>query len=95
MKTLFLLLLTITLAGCLTCPAQDPIIVTKTVEVPVEVKCVISYPEEPPSRVLALPNDASVLTKTKAVLQDLEDQRDYSKRLKVIAQKCAEDKKTP
>lgn len=47
MKAL-ILLLAFTLAGCVTTPEKAPIIVTKTVtEVPVEVKCVISYPQEP------------------------------------------------
>lgn len=90
MKAL-ILLLAFTLAGCVTTPEKAPIVVTKTVEVPVEVKCVISYPQEPSPRVVALPADASPYAKAKASLQELEDQRQYAKELRAVLSKCAEN----
>lgn len=93
MKIALLPLLVLTLAGCLTVPERDPIIVTQKVEVPVVVKCVLSYPKEPSSEVEQLPLDASLYSKIRAALMDLEGQRQYSKELKAVMQKCAEDKK--
>lgn len=88
MKTL-LVLLAITLAGCVTTQERDPVIVTKTVEVPVPVKCSISYPQEPSQAVVSIPSTASGYAKTQAVLQELEDQRQYAKELRAVLSKCA------
>lgn len=94
MKAL-VLLCCLALAGCLTSHERDPIITTKTVEVPVEVKCVISYPQKPSPRLESVPVTASGYVKAQAALQELEDQRQYAKELHAVLSKCAEDKKNP
>lgn len=91
MKRLFLLLLLFTIAGCATAPERDPIIVTKTVEVPVTVKCSISYPKEPSRTVLSVLKGATPYEKVQGVLQELEDQRQYAKELLVVLSECTTD----
>lgn len=88
---LLILLSTFTLAGCVTQPERDPIVITKTVEVPVTVKCSISYPKEPSSSVLAVAEKATEYMKVQGVLQELEDQRQYAKELRTVLDKCATD----
>ena len=85
----YFLLVAFTLAGCATVPEKDPVVVTKTVEVPVPVKCVVSYPDEPSPSVISVPATASRYAKAQAVVQELEDQRQYAKELKAILSKCA------
>lgn len=89
MKLIAIVLLLFTLSGCVTQPERDPIIVTKTVEVPIEVKCVIYYPKEPSSSASLPAPEASGYAKVQAALQELEDQRQYAKELRAVLSKCA------
>lgn len=81
----------ITLAGCATDAPREPIIVTQRVEVPVPVKCELSYPEKPSQRVPTVPKEGTAYAKAQAALQELEDQRWYSKKLEAVMKKCAKD----
>lgn len=92
---LLLILCVITLAGCDTCPVREPVIVTQTVEVPVEVKCQVSYPKTPPHRLVEVARDAKGYDKASAALQELEEQREYAKLLRAALGKCAVDIVTP
>lgn len=89
---LLILLAVFALSGCLTTPERDPIIITKTVEVPVAVKCVISYPKEPSHKVTDVPSDATAYHKARGALQELEGQRQYAKELRAALTTCAEDR---
>lgn len=91
MKYLFLLLSLVSLAGCLTTPEREPIVVTKIVEVPVLVKCEISYPNEPPLGVAGLAVEAKSYEKARTALEELEAQRWYAKELRAALGKCAKD----
>lgn len=87
-----LLLSVVTLAGCITMPEKAPIFTTKTVEVPVQVKCVISYPKKPSGKITDLPKESKAYAKLSAALQELEGQRQYSKELEAVLMQCAENK---
>ena len=88
---LLLLLCPLSLTGCLTTAPHEPVIVTQTVEVPVPVKCAITYPTAPSQSVVTVPKDAKKYDKAKATLQELEAQRWYAKELHAALTKCAKD----
>lgn len=68
---------------------KDPIFVGTIVEVPVREKCVIDMPPEPSWQVGIVPSaDTSAFEKSKAVLAELEQRRDYITQLKAAAKKC-------
>ena len=81
----------LSLTACVTDAPREPVIVTQIVEVPVEVKCQISYPKRPSPKLPAVTKDASSYLKAQAALTELEDQRWYSKELEASMQKCAKD----
>lgn len=64
---------------------------TQTVEVPMAVKCQVSYPNEPSPLLTSVPVTASSHTKATAALRELEEQRWYSKKLYAALSKCAEN----
>lgn len=83
MRNLVLVLL---LVGC----ATDPQIVYKPVEVkiPVKEKCVVQIPAEPVWFGDAIPQGTSWYDKMKYALMEIEQRRDYERRLLAEAQKC-------
>lgn len=83
------------LAGCVTDPPREPITVTQVVEVPVEVKCAISYPKQPSESITDVPTSAKGYDKAKAALIELERQRWYAKELRAALTKCAKDQEKP
>lgn len=88
---MLIVLLVLTLAGCLNPTRPAPVVVTKTVEVPVTVKCVISYPQEPSAKATDPAQTDSPVVKAKAALAELEGTRQYAKELRAVLQKCASD----
>lgn len=88
---LLILLCVLSLAGCITNAPHEPVIVTQTVEVPVPVKCSISYPKQPSDSIAKIPTEAKKYDKAKAVMQELEAQRWYAKELHAALTKCAKD----
>lgn len=84
-----LALLAISLAGCNICPEREPIIVTKTVEVPVPVKCVITHPKRPSETLLAVRLGDTSYAKAEAALKDLEAYRWYAKEMEAALHACA------
>lgn len=82
------------LTACTTTPNCEPVIVTQTVEVPIEVKCQVSYPTAPVSTLLALPKTASHYDKLVAALKDLEDVRWYSREVEAALRRCAVSQNT-
>ena len=64
------LLIFFALAGCKTLPAPEPVIMTKTVSVPVPVACKVTLPAEPVLPSKAVPLTGDVLDLTKLALMD-------------------------
>lgn len=81
------------LAGCASAPVNqkptDPIFVGTTVPVVVAEKCHVEVPAEPAWQVEAAPAaGTNEFEKSKAVLAELEQRRDYENQLKAAAKKC-------
>jgi hypothetical protein len=92
MKKRLVLLALLAVAGCAT-PAvnqkpTDPIFVPSTVQVPVPERCHVELPPEPAWAVDALLPGASPFDRSKAVLAEVEQRRDYENQLKAAATKC-------
>lgn len=67
----------------------DPIFVGSKVEVPVRERCAVVIPDEPAWQVEVAPAaGTSEHEKSKAVLAELEQRRDYENQLKAAAKKC-------
>lgn len=81
--------LAVSLAGCGLCPEREPIIVTKTVEVPVPVKCVITHPKRPSETLLTVRLGDTAYAKAEAALKDLEAYRWYAKEMEAALHACA------
>ena len=94
MKKSFLsLCFTCALAACATSaplnqkPA-DPIFVATPVSVPVREECHVDAVPEPRWAVDEVAPDASAFDKSKAILAEVEQRRDYENQLKAAAKKC-------
>lgn len=91
---ILLLVLSLLLAGCASAPAvnqkpTDPIFVGTTVPVVVPDKCHVEVPAEPAWQVEAAAAAATnEFEKSKAVLAELEQRRDYENQLRAAAKKC-------
>jgi hypothetical protein len=93
MKTLIAFCLAITLAACASAPTvsqkpTDPIFVATPVSVPVRETCQVEAVPEPTWAVDQLAPDASAFDRSKAVLAEIEQRRDYENQLKAAAKKC-------
>ena len=92
-KSFLALCFTCTLAACATSapinqkPA-DPIFVATPVSVPVREECHVDAVPEPRWAVDEVAPDASAFDKSKAILAEVEQRRDYENQLKAAAQKC-------
>lgn len=93
-SSMVLVLAALLLAACASAPAvnqkpADPIFVGTTVPVVVADKCHVEVPAEPAWQVEAAPAaTTSEFEKSKAVLAELEQRRDYENQLKAAAKKC-------
>lgn len=89
LSLLFIVLLA-SMLGCATAPEKDirTVIQVKEVQVPVREKCRVEIPDEPAWAVLEIDVGVDHLTKSQAVLADLEQSRDYIQKLKTNARKC-------
>lgn len=87
MKVL-LSLLVLSLTGCGLCPTREPIVTTKTVEVPVPVKCEIKLPPIPTDSLLAVRLADPSYARASAVLKDLEAYRWYARELEAALREC-------
>lgn len=68
---------------------QDPIFQGVEVPVPVKEKCVVDIPLEPTWQVeVSSSNTTTSFEKSKAVLAELEQRRDYISQLLAAARKC-------
>ncbi len=92
-SSMVLVLAGLLLAGCGSAPVNqkptDPIFVGTTVPVVVAEKCHVEVPAEPAWQVEAAPAaGTSEFEKSKAVLAELEQRRDYENQIKAAAKKC-------
>ena len=94
MKTLIAFCLACALAACASAPTQvnqkptDPIFVATPVSVPVRDTCQVEAVPEPAWAVDRLAPDASAFDKSKAILAEVEQRRDYENQLKAASKKC-------
>lgn len=91
MKSIAIAVMALCLAGCGLCPTKEPIVTTVTVEVPVAVKCEVSYPKKPDSLVVGAGKEAKSFDTLKASLKELEDYRWYSREMEGALLKCAKN----
>lgn len=89
MKSIAIALMALCLAGCGLCPTKEPIVTTVTVEVPVAVKCEVSYPKKPPALVVETSKETTGYAKLNASLKELEEYRWYSREMEAALGKCA------
>ena len=75
------------LAGCATKP-QDPIVITKEVQIPFRVKCTVKSPSVPAWVVPLIKRGADVYTQMQALLADRELSIAYQKELLVALESC-------
>jgi len=93
MKPLIFILLLLVLTGCAS-PAPvnqkptDAIFVPTPVSILVREVCQVEAVPEPAWAVDQVALDASVFEKSKAVLAEIEQRRDYENQLKAAAKKC-------
>lgn len=91
MKTI--LLSSLLLVGCATAVDQkprDPIIMPgEKIPVIVREKCKVDIPEEPVWLVDSVALDATPFEKSKAILAEIEQRRDYINKLKAASIKCS------
>jgi hypothetical protein len=94
MKTLIAFCLACALAACASAPTQvnqkpaDPIFVATPVSIPVREECHVDAVPEPRWAVDEVGTDASAFDKSKAILAEVEQRRDYGNQLKAAAKKC-------
>jgi hypothetical protein len=67
---------------------KDPIFVGTEVKVGVREECHVTIPTEPKWAVEAVAADAPAFEKSKAVLAEVEQRRDYQSQLRAAAKKC-------
>jgi hypothetical protein len=92
MKAFLALSLTLGLCACATKPPETKIeYVPQRVEVPVQVRCKVQYPEHPPYAMddPAL-KDKTVFDKATAALVEIEQRRAYEERLEAALKVCAD-----
>jgi hypothetical protein len=92
MRPFWLLWLVPLAAGCATPPPETKIeYVPQRVEVPVQVRCKVEFPEHAP---YALDDpalkDKTVFDKTTAALVEIEQRRAYEERLEAALKVCAD-----
>ncbi len=93
MKPLIFGFLLLAIAGCasrgpIAQKPTDPIFVPTTVSVPVREVCQVEAVPEPAWAVDQVALDASAFEKSKAILAEIEQRRDYENQLKAAAKKC-------
>jgi len=67
---------------------RPPVIVTETVEVPVPVKCNITWPEKPNKYLSDKVDSDSVLIKGNAVIAENKEYELYTKALEIAVKEC-------
>ena len=93
-KMRYLLLALLALVGCqATVPVdqkpQDPVIIGTEVPVIVREKCKVDMPVEPTWQVEAVPAASTTpFEKSKALLAEVEQRRDYLNQVKAAVKKC-------
>jgi hypothetical protein len=93
MKPLIFVFLLLAVAGCaspgpVSQKPTDPIFVPTPVSVPVREVCQVEAVPEPAWAVDQVALDASAFEKSKAILAEIEQRRDYENQLKAAARKC-------
>lgn len=67
---------------------QDPIFVGTPVNVPIREKCTVTVPQEPRWQVEVVAPSAAPFDKSKALMAENEQRRDYINQLRAAAKKC-------